>query len=120
MELEAVRAYGLTRAGAAAEYPFGPQPLVLKVGGRIFAIIAEEAEPATISLKCEPEVAPALREAYPSVAPGYHLNKRHWNTVTLDGTVPADELMGWIDDSYDLVVDQLPRHVQQALGWSPP
>jgi predicted DNA-binding protein (MmcQ/YjbR family) len=87
----------------------------MKVGGKVFAIIGDDAEPLTISLKCEPELAVALREAHPAVRPGYHLNKRNWNTVTLDGTVAAEEVRDWIDDSYDLVVDALPRRVRATL-----
>ncbi len=118
MDLEKLTAFCLAKPGAVSEHPFGPGALVIKVGGRIFAIIGEDAEPVTISLKCEPEIAVALRELHAAVAPGYHLNKRHWNTVTLDGSIGSDDVAAWIDDSYDLVVDQLPRHVQQALGWS--
>jgi predicted DNA-binding protein (MmcQ/YjbR family) len=119
MGLTEARAHCLARPGAREEYPFGPGALVLKVADRIFAIIAEDARPVTISLKCEPELATMLRETYPAVAPGYHLDKRHWITVTLDGSVPQEEVASWIDDSYDLVVDELPRRVQQRLGWSP-
>jgi predicted DNA-binding protein (MmcQ/YjbR family) len=119
VDVSGVRARCLAKPGARAERPFGPDAVVMKVGGRIFAIIAEDARPAAISLKCEPELASVLRETYPAVVPGYHLDKRHWNTVTLDGSVPDEELAGWIDDSYDLVVDKLPRHVQRRLGWTP-
>lgn len=115
MDVGAVRARCEAMPGATAEYPFGPDALVMKVGGRIFAIIAEDPVPPTISLKCEPELAVTLRDTYPAVAPGYHLAKRHWNTVTLDGTVPEEDVASWIEDSYDLVVDKLPRHVQRSL-----
>jgi predicted DNA-binding protein (MmcQ/YjbR family) len=115
MDLAGLRARCLTKRGASAEHPFGPGALVVKVGGRIFAIIGEDAEPLTISLKCEPELGALLRDAYEAVRPGYHLNKRHWITVTLDGTVPEPDLLGWIDDSYDLVVAGLPRRARDAL-----
>jgi predicted DNA-binding protein (MmcQ/YjbR family) len=88
----------------------------MKVGGKIFAIIAEEADPLSVSLKCEPEIAVALRKRYAAVRPGYHLNKRHWNTVTLDGTVGDGQVREWIDDSYDLVVDSLPRRLRHEIG----
>lgn len=117
MDVVALRGYCLAKAGATAEYPFGPDALVMKVAGKMFAIIAEHTRPASISLKCEPELAIVLRDAYQAVAPGYHLNKRHWNTVTLDGSVPDHEVTGWVDDSYDLVVEKLPRRLQQRLGW---
>lgn len=116
MDLADLRAHCLAKPGATEQHPFGPGALVLKVGGRIFAIIGEDAEPLTVSLKCEPELALALREAYGAVAPGYHLDKRHWNTVTLDGTVADREVRDWIDDSYDLVVERLPRRVRAALS----
>jgi predicted DNA-binding protein (MmcQ/YjbR family) len=114
MDLADLRARCLAMPGAVEERPFGPGALVVKVAGKIFAIIGEDDEPPTISLKCEPELAPVLREAYDAVTPGYHLNKRHWNTVTVDGSVPEDELRGWIEDSYDLVVAGLPRRVRDC------
>lgn len=115
MDVAALRACCLALPSATAEHPFGPGALVMKVGGRIFAIIGEDVEPPTISLKCEPELAVLLRDTYEAVAAGYHLNKNHWNTVTVDGSVPAVELRAWIDDSYDLVVAGLPRAQRAAL-----
>lgn len=115
MDLAELGALCLAKPGAEASYPFGPGARVLKVAGKVFAIIGEESEPPTISLKCEPEIAVALREAYQSVTAGYHLNKRHWNTVAADGTADA-ELPDWIDDSYDLVVASLPRRVRDGLS----
>lgn len=116
MDLAGLRAHCLAKPGTSAEYPFGPGALVLKVGGKIFAIVAEEDQPLTVSLKCEPELAAGLRETYDAVAPGYHLDKRHWNTVTLDGTVPDRDVRDWIDDSYDLVVASLPRRTRETLA----
>ena len=116
MTLDEVRSHCLARAGVAEERPFGPGALVMKVGGKVFVIIGEDEDPLTVSLKCEPELAEALRAAYPAVGPGYHLNKRHWNTVTLDGSVESAEVRAWIDDSYDLVVAGLPKRVREALG----
>ena len=116
MDLQRVRAHCLAKPGVDEGYPFGPGALVFKVGGKMFALIGEDDEPLTVSLKCEPGLAAALREAHPSVRSGYHLNKRHWNTVSLDGTVPDDEVRGWIDDSYDLVCAGLPRRVRDALA----
>jgi predicted DNA-binding protein (MmcQ/YjbR family) len=104
--------YCLSKSGAEAGYPFGPGALVMKVGGKIFAIIAEDEAPVSVSLKCEPEIARVLRASYEAVKPGYHLNKRHWNTVTLDRDAPVKEVFQWIDDSYDLVVDSLPRRAR--------
>ena len=119
MDANELRAHCLAKAGVTAEHPFGPDPLVMQVAGRIFAIIDESASPVTISLKCDPELAIVLRDSYLAVAPGYHLDKRHWNTITVNGTIPATNLADWIDDSYDLVVDKLPTYVQRDLGWSP-
>jgi predicted DNA-binding protein (MmcQ/YjbR family) len=97
--------------GAVSDFPFGPETRVFKVGGKIFAILHD----TRISLKCYPLHAVALREQWPAVTAGYHLNKRHWNTVVLDGSVPDDELAEWIEESYDLVVDRLPRAEREAL-----
>ena len=111
MDPEAVAEYGRTLSGATQDYPFGPGTLVFKVGGKIFAILGDRS----VSLKCDPGLALVLRENYPAVTPGYHLNKRHWNTVLLDGTVPADELRDWIHDSYALAVASLTRAERAAL-----
>jgi predicted DNA-binding protein (MmcQ/YjbR family) len=116
MDLEGLRAACSAKPAATESYPFGPGALVLKVAGKMFAIIAEHEEPITVSLKCEPEIAVVLRETFAAVEPGYHLNKRHWNTVTLDGTVEDAQVREWIDDSYDLVVDALPRKVRDKLA----
>jgi predicted DNA-binding protein (MmcQ/YjbR family) len=99
----------LALPGAGEEFPFGDEVSVFKVGGKIFAICAADAAPLRLSLKCEPEVAVALRAAHPCIAPGYHLNKRHWNTVTLDGSLPDPMLAELIEDSHALVVASLPR-----------
>ena len=98
-------------------YPFRPGVLVFKVHGKIFAIVMERDEPLRVSLKCEPLLAEALRSEYPAVTGGYHLNKRHWNTVVLDGSVPHDRIREWIEDSWDLVVEKLPRNERRRLRW---
>ena len=94
---------------AVEDYPFGDGVAVFKVGGRMFALVSLDGEPGSINLKCDPDIAVALRARHPAVRPGYHQNKRHWNTVELDGSIPDDELREMIDQSYDLVVGQLPR-----------
>lgn len=116
MELSELVAYLLSRRGAAEETPFGPEALVYKVMGKMFALVAWESEPLTVTLKCEPGLALFLRDVYAAVKPGYHMNKTHWNTITLDGTVPQAELLGMIDDSYDLVVRSLTRAQREALA----
>ena len=101
--------------GAAEEYPFGDGVAVFKVGGRIFALVSLEGNPGSVSLKCDPGLALDWRARYPAVRPGYHLNKRHWNTVELDGSVDEDELGEMIDHSYDLIVRRLPRALRDRL-----
>jgi len=99
----------LGHPGATEEFPFGETHSVFKVEGKMFAISGLGERPLSVSLKCEPELADQLRLTHPEIKPGYHLNKRHWNTVTLDSTI-EDRLVGdMIEDSYDLVVDGLPR-----------
>lgn len=116
MDLKTVTTYLLAKKGATEETPFGPEALVYKVMGKMFALVAWEVKPLTITLKCEPGRALLLRDVYPAVRPGYHMNKTHWNTVTLDGTIPEGELWGMIDDSYDLVVKSLSRAQREALA----
>lgn len=101
--------------GAAEDYPFGDGLAVFKVGGRMFALVPLEGSPASVNLKCDPALARELRDRYPAVRPGYHQDKRHWNTVVLDGSLGADEVRDLIDHSYDLVVRGLPRTVREAL-----
>ncbi|MBA2528807.1 MAG: MmcQ/YjbR family DNA-binding protein [Euzebyales bacterium] len=103
------------KPGAVAEQPFGPGVAVYKAGGRMFALVTLDGAPE-ISLKCDPDDALELRAVYDAVRPGYHLNKRHWNTVTVDGSIPDDEVIEMIDRSYGLVVAALPRRVRDGLG----
>lgn len=115
MNLEQLQACLLGKKGVVAERPFGPEALVYKVMGKMFALVAWEASPLTISLKCDPDEALFLRDIYTAVRPGYHLNKKHWNTVTIDGSVPQKEFLRMIDDSYNLVVKGLTRAKREAL-----
>lgn len=115
MDLEAMRAYLRAKPGAMEDFPFGPDSLVLKVAGKMFALVAFQATPLRISLKCDPTHAELLRDRYPAVQPGYYLNKRHWNTITLDGSIRDDELWALIDESYRLVVKGLSRADRQQL-----
>ena len=112
MNTEEVARQCRSLAGTSEGYPFGPGALVFKVGGKVFAIVAD----GSVSLKCDPGFAIALREEFPSVTPGYHLNKRHWNTVPLDGSVPDDALADWIQDSYALAAATLPRARRASLS----
>jgi len=115
----ALRRSCLDFAGAGEEFPFGEGVSVFKVRGKMFALSSLAARPLTVSLKCEPEIAERLRAGYAAVRPGYHLNKRHWNTVELDGSLPDRLVLDLIEDSYDLVVAGLPKRVQAELGWPP-
>lgn len=101
--------------GAVEDYPFGDGVAVFKVGGRMFAVVALTDEPGSVNLKCDPELAIALRSRYSAVRPGYHQNKRHWNTVDLDGSIPDAECQEMITHSYDLVAAQLPRAERTRL-----
>jgi len=114
-ELAPLRAYLLAKAGTTEEEPFGPEALVFKVLGKMFALVAWQETPLTISLKCDPLLAELLRTTYAAVQPGYHLNKRHWNTVTLDGSIPTEEIREMIDNSYALVVKGLTKAQRAAL-----
>ena len=114
-----LRSSCLAMEGAVEDFPFGPETSVFKVAGKMFALSALSSPPLRVSLKCEPEVADRLRASYPAIRPGYHLNKRHWNTVTLDGSLPDAMVWDMLEDSYDLVVDGLPRRTRERLGWRP-
>jgi predicted DNA-binding protein (MmcQ/YjbR family)/uncharacterized protein YdhG (YjbR/CyaY superfamily) len=104
--------------GAVEDYPFGDSVAVFKVGGRMFALVPLDGTPATVNLKCDPDVAVDLRASHPAVRPGYHQNKRHWNTVELDGSLDDGELEWMIDHSYQLVVASLPRAMRTRLSGS--
>ena len=116
MTRDEARAACANRPGAVETYPFGPDTAVYKVGGKMFALLPHSAaEPPRVSLKCDPEWAEVLRKAYDAVQPGYHLNKKHWNTIVLDGSISDDELEELIEHSYQLVVESLPQRVRTKL-----
>ncbi|WP_125666381.1 MmcQ/YjbR family DNA-binding protein [Paenibacillus baekrokdamisoli] len=104
-EVEFIKEYCLSKPGSAEDYPFGPEPLVVKIGGKMFALLSGDS----LSLKCDPIIAENLREQYEAVTPGYHMNKKHWNSIRLDGSIPEEELQDMIDHSYKLVVKGLPK-----------
>jgi predicted DNA-binding protein (MmcQ/YjbR family) len=101
------------------DFPFGSEHSVFKVGGKMFAISALDRTPLEVSVKCEPELAVQLRVTYAAIRPGYHLNKRHWNTVTLDGSLPDQVIRDLVEDSYDLVMSTLPERTRKQLAWAP-
>lgn len=103
MDIESIRAYCLSKPDAEESLPFGPDVLVFKVKGKIFLLLPLDTVPLRFNVKCDPERAEELREQFAAVLPGYHMNKKHWNTVEVDGTVPGKLLREWIDHSYELV-----------------
>jgi predicted DNA-binding protein (MmcQ/YjbR family) len=103
----------LRHRGAREDFPFGPRTSVFKVGTKMFALSALAATPLSVSVKCDPELGERLRASYEAIVPGYHLNKRHWLTITLDGTVPDELVVQLIEDSYDLV---RPKHRPLPAG----
>jgi predicted DNA-binding protein (MmcQ/YjbR family) len=114
-----LREWCLAQPGAVEGFPFGPEHSVFKVSGKMFALSALDRTPLEVSVKCEPELAVELRGTYAAIRPGYHLNKRLWNTVTLDGSLPDALIRDLVQDSYDLVVSALPRRTRMQLGWAP-
>ncbi len=112
-----LRDHLLSFAGAEETFPFGSTTSVFKVGGKMFALSQLGADELRVSLKCEPLLAEQLRQAHAAVIPGYHLNKRHWNTVVIDGSLPEQMIEAMIEDSYDLVVSDLPESRRLMLGW---
>jgi predicted DNA-binding protein (MmcQ/YjbR family) len=119
MDAGELRRCCLAQPGAVEDFPFGPRVSVFKVAGKMFALAALDGAPLEVSLKCEPELALQLRDTYAAIRPGYHLSKRHWNTVTLDGTLPDALVRDLVEDSYDLVMSALPRRTREELGWAP-
>jgi predicted DNA-binding protein (MmcQ/YjbR family) len=116
MNLEEFREYCLTKANATEGTPFGPDTLVFKVGGKIFAITALDEVPARANLKCDPDLALELRDRYEQVRPGYHMNKKHWNTVDIESGVPDAEIRKMIDHSYDLVAKKSRSASPKTIG----
>lgn len=109
MDLPDAIAQCLSQPGADESTPFGPEALVYKVGGKMFAITVPDDYPPRINLKCDPERAVALREEHPAITPGWHMNKKHWNTVVLDGSLPPGLVQELIGHSYQLVFNALPK-----------
>ncbi|MBK8953878.1 MAG: MmcQ/YjbR family DNA-binding protein [Chitinophagaceae bacterium] len=103
MNIETIREYCLSKPGAEETLPFGPDTLVYKVAGKIFLLMGLDSEDLSFNVKCNPDKALELREDFPCVLPGYHMNKKHWNTIVVDGSVSVKQLKEWIDHSYELV-----------------
>jgi len=115
MDLERFRKHCLAKKGVTEEFPFGETTLVYKVMGKMFCLTGID-EFTSVNLKVDPEQGVELREQYPAVQPGYHMNKKHWVTVLMDGSIPDRLLLQWVDISYDLVVQGLTKTQQSALN----
>jgi len=113
--LDLIQDHCLAKSGVEACFPFGPDNLVFKVAGKIFLIVGLDDDPLRMNVKCDPELVEERRASYPSVLPGYHMNKKHWNTVVLDGSIPMITLRAWIDESYDMIRASLPKKIQDSL-----
>jgi predicted DNA-binding protein (MmcQ/YjbR family) len=118
MNLAEFREYCLTKPSATEGIPFGPDVLVFKVSGKMFALAALDELPTTVNLKCDPDLALDLRDRYEQVRPGYHMNKKHWNTVEIENGIPDAELRKMIDHSYELVIKRLPKPRAKAAARS--
>jgi len=116
MHGDSFREYCLKKPGATEDTPFGDDHLVFKVGGKMFALLSLDEIPATANLKCDPDRALELRDRYEQVQPGYHMSKKHWNTVEITGGIPEAELGKMIDHSYELVVRGLPKLQREKLA----
>lgn len=116
MDIEQFREYCLAKKASSEDFPFGPENLVLRVGGKIFAITDLNSERFTVNLKCDPDRAIELRETHTEIIPGWHMNKKHWNTVDFEGSLDGRLLREMIDHSYDLVAKSLKKADREALG----
>jgi len=115
LTLQDIRAYCATKKGATEDFPFDFQTLVFKVGGRMFALTGIDAAELSVNLKCDPYRSIELRSRYSQVTPGYHMSKKHWNTVCIDGVIPDKEILEMIDHSYDLVYRGLTKNTREEI-----
>lgn len=115
MHEDRIRSLLLAKPEAVEDYPFGPDAAVFKLQGKLFALLFRQHDQLKLNLKCDPAEAQMLRDVFSAVRPGYHMNKRHWNTVTLDGSLPEGEIRRMLDNSYALILRGLPRAVRLGL-----
>jgi len=115
MNLESLRDYCMELPGVTEELPFGPDTLVFKVMGKMFALTSLDSSAFSFNVKCDPEKAEELRASYTDVLPGYHMSKKHWNTVRVTGSISSELLFSWLKDSYDLVANTLTKMAKQEL-----
>ena len=116
MNIEELRDYCLSKPGTKETLPFGPETLVYKVGGKIFLLLGLDNEDFRFNLKCDPDKAIEIREEFSCVLPGYHMNKKHWNTIVVDGSASVKQLKEWIDHSYELVAGSLPKKLRDSFS----
>jgi predicted DNA-binding protein (MmcQ/YjbR family) len=115
MNIEELREYCIGKRGTTEGFPFGEETLVFKVVNKIFLLTSLEENPLQFNVKCNPEMAVSLRDSYSCVRPGYHMNKTHWNTIIIDGSVSDSMLKEWIDHSYNLIVQSLPKKEREKI-----
>jgi predicted DNA-binding protein (MmcQ/YjbR family) len=115
MHIADLKEYCLSLNGTREDYPFGEDVLVMKVLSKMFALISFRDDALNLSLKCDPKLADHFRQQYPSVTPGYHLNKKHWNTIIMDDSIPKDEIIWMIHHSYELVLNSLTKAEKKTL-----
>jgi predicted DNA-binding protein (MmcQ/YjbR family) len=115
MNIEILREYCLSKKAVTEDFPFGESTLVFRVKNKIFLLVSLDANPLQFNAKCEPGKAIELREQYDSIQPGYHMNKKHWNTVVIDGSISTALIKEMIDDSYNLIVESLPKKIREEL-----
>jgi predicted DNA-binding protein (MmcQ/YjbR family) len=115
VDIEQLQTYCLAKQAVEETLPFGPDTLVYKVAGKVFLLTSLDAEEFRFNVKCDPDLAQELREQYYCVQPGYHMNKKHWNTIIVNGSVSTKQLKEWIDHSYNLVVSSLPKKIRENL-----
>lgn len=116
MKLKPIRDHLLSLPHATEDTPFGPDVLVFRVGGKMFALLGWQNQPITLNLKCDPEYAIELRERYAAITPGYHMNKQHWNTLSLDATLPNELVFELVRNSYDMIRASLTKKKRAELG----
>jgi len=115
MNVEILREYCLSKPDVEESFPFGPDVMVFKIGGKIFLLCSLDSEDFSFNVKCDPELAIELRERYDCVQPGYHMNKKHWNTIVVDGAVSTKQLKEWIDHSYEIVSNSAAKKRPKAI-----
>lgn len=115
MNIEEIREYCISKKGVEESLPFGPEILVFKIMGKAFLLAGLDRSPLQFNIKCNPDKAIELREQFSFVLPGYHMSKKHWNTIILDGSATPKQLKEWISDSYELVISGLPKNQQKKL-----